>query len=389
MGTEKIYYQQPYLSVLTSEVTETETTAEGVWLLTQKTIFYPGGGGQLPDRGWIGQHPVLKIRADGENIWHLVPEWEGRPGAIDMRLNWSWREYQMQQHTGQHLLSHVLEAFKMHTVSVHLGEEYTMIEVDGALPDDAVLAKVETKANLLIRQHIPVHQHWVDRDQVHRFPLRRPPGDLKRIRVIEIEDLDFSACGGTHVSNTAEIGLVKALGWEKIRGHARMKFVIGQRAYEYFDKLAHTAQALQESMQSNFFEIPERIEALKAENQQNKKQIQRLLQELVIGESKNLIKQATEYGVIVVMLGEDETSRAELLAKELNKNGKYFNFIISGERFYFTYPQERQNTAQEFLRKAAQELGLRGGGPPGFVQGVVRNPDVQKIRNDLKDFVGK
>ena len=197
----------------------------------EETWFYPEGGGQLADRGRIGPARVLDVQPDRDgSIWHVVdalPEGRELPAVIDAARRFD----HMQQHSGQHVLSAALERVRgAATLSSTLGAERSVIEV--ALPDSdwQCVREIETAANAVVWDDRDVRLHWTDAEGVGAFGLRKPPSVTGRIRIVEIADWDTSACGGTHVRTTGQIGVIKITGWEKVRGHVRFEFLCGARS---------------------------------------------------------------------------------------------------------------------------------------------------------------
>ncbi|NOX88728.1 MAG: alanyl-tRNA editing protein, partial [Calditrichaeota bacterium] len=320
--TNKIYYQNPYTQKLLAKVIEQREKNNERWLLLDQTVFYPGGGGQPPDRGTIDGKRVLDIREKDGNIWHRVeaPENSWEPDSIvELKLDWRHRYYQMQQHTGQHLLSAVLDKFDLPTVSVHLGDEHTLIEVDGPVPETARLKEIETEAQKIIARSLPVKIHLVTKEDAEKYSLRRPPKDFTNLRIVEIDGFDYSACGGIHVSSTAEVGLVKIIGCEKIRGHARVKVLLGQRAFHYFDELHQVNLLLKEKLNTDHTQFNDRITLLREEISYLKKLKKFYHQYYVVYKSKQLAEEAVE-NLVVLRLEEGEQNDAGEIAKKLSKD---------------------------------------------------------------------
>ncbi len=206
------------------------------------TIFYPEGGGQPPDLGWIGSALVVDVQEIDGDIWHTVLG-EGvaalRVGeTVHLRLDGARRLYHTQQHTGQHLLSAVLEQdYNIHTLSFHLGEEYCTIDVSAQNPADLKLTEIEAKVEAWIARDVPVPVHYCPPEDVASFRLRkRPPADEAVIRVVEIDGYDWSPCGGTHVERTGQIRALKIISVERSKGNTRLYFVAGAHALKV---LAH------------------------------------------------------------------------------------------------------------------------------------------------------
>jgi alanyl-tRNA synthetase len=178
---------------------------------------------------------VVDVQADeAERVWHVLEAADPalRVGTeVACEVDRARRFDHMQQHTGQHILSAALErVLSAPTLSSHLGEERSTIEVALAGTDWPAIARVEEAANRVVWEDRPVERHWTDAAGVGRFALRKPPHVTGRIRIVEIPDWDVSACGGTHTRRTGEVGAIKVVGWEKVRGNLRFEFLCGGRA---------------------------------------------------------------------------------------------------------------------------------------------------------------
>ncbi len=387
METALLYYQDVYLRECSAKILKITMDKQGPWLLPDQTIFYPGGGGQPADSGSIDGKAVESIRKEDKQIWHLVPGFQGKAGnTVKMQIDWPRRFYMMQQHSGQHLISNVAMDYKFNTVSVHFGEEHTLIEFDTEQAETQVLAELEEKANTLIRDHLPLHIHWADRETAKKFPLRRPAGDWELLRILEIEGRDYSACGGTHVTNTAEIGLIKIIGTEKIRGHLRIQFIIGQKAYTYFSILHQGASALRKTLQTEPEHFAERAAALQEEIIRQKKQSAFYRTSFLSVRSKQLAE-STNKTLVFTRLLEGFAEDASWLAKSIVNDFSKPAFILSGERFYFLTPKNSTRNAALFLKQFGADFLMRGCGAPDFVQGIIKSSDDIKLKQVLNDFI--
>jgi alanyl-tRNA synthetase len=234
VSSERLYYDDAYTVRFDADVIEAGTFMERPAVELDRTFFYPESGGQLGDRGSIGGRAVVDVQAEGSRVWHLLEAGEAVPGGpIGGVVDWERRFDFMQQHTGQHVLSAAFErVLEAPTLSSRLGETQSTIEVGLHQADWRMVDRVEGAANRILWENRPVERHWVDAKGLERFRLRKPPPAHDRIRIVEVPDWDVSACGGTHTRSTGEVGLVKVVGWERVRGNIRFAFQCGRRALE-------------------------------------------------------------------------------------------------------------------------------------------------------------
>lgn len=225
--TDRLYYTDCYLRDFTAHVTEVADDGRRVYL--DRTAFYPESGGQAADRGWINGVAVEDVQEDEDGrIAHLLAAPLTSADAA-CRIDWERRYDLMQQHSGQHLLSAVCaNEFGWATVSVHLGDTVSTVDLETAALSPELLARLERRVNELAWENRPLRIEFAD--AAGELNLRKASARAGTLRIVSIEGLDRSACGGTHVRSTGEIGLVLLRRQERIRGMVRLEFVCGGRA---------------------------------------------------------------------------------------------------------------------------------------------------------------
>ena len=249
--TDRLYYTDPYACDFEAIVTDRAEDSRRIYL--DRTAFYPTSGGQRFDTGELGGVRVRDVVDEGDRIAHLLDA----PLVADRvsgRVDWPRRFDHMQQHTGQHLLSAVLADLLGHrTVAVHFGNESSTLDLDaGSLtPEETQL--VEEKANEIIVQNRPVEISFEDAEQAEG--LRKASERKGTIRIITIRELDRSACGGTHVRATGEVGSLLIRKVERVRKGSRVEFLCGSRAnrraradYSLITRLANDFSAAAEEL---------------------------------------------------------------------------------------------------------------------------------------------
>ena len=232
MGTERRHYDDGYARTFTGRIVKVGEWQGQPALELAETWFYAEMGGQLGDRGRIGSANVTDVQVDESgHVWHVVDAVPAEREALACEIDWARRFDHMQQHTGQHVLSAALEReFDVPTLSSSLRAERNVIEIGMANIDWRVLESLVRIANQVLWDDRELRLHWTDDAGIGAFPLRKPPKVEGRIRVVEIPDWDFSACGGTHVRRTGEVGAIQVIGWDKVRGNVRLLFHCGGRA---------------------------------------------------------------------------------------------------------------------------------------------------------------
>lgn len=227
--TEHLYYSDCYSRSFEANVVENDPESNRVVL--DRTAFYPTSGGQPFDLGTINGIAVVSVQENEEtgDIHHKLASPLTSETRVKAEIDWTRRFDHMQQHTGQHLLSAVFhDLFSLTTVSFHMGPAISTIELTTPSLDLATIAATERRANEIIGENRPVSITFEDADAVEG--LRKASVRSGTLRIVSIENLDRSACGGTHVRSTGEIGSILLRSTEKIRGNTRIEFVCGLRA---------------------------------------------------------------------------------------------------------------------------------------------------------------
>ncbi len=233
MSSERLDYDDAYTTRFMARVAGRGEHAGRPALELDSTYFYPESGGQEADRGLLGGTAVTDVQVDEQGrVWHVFDPSVPEPaGEVPASIDWARRFDHMQQHTGQHVLSAAFEReLRGATVSSRLGPERSTVDIDLREADWGMVQRIEEISNAVIWEDRPIERHWVDAEGVKRFALRKPPAVTGRIRIVEIPDWDVSACGGTHTRRTGEVGVIKVVRWEKVRGNVRFEFLCGGRA---------------------------------------------------------------------------------------------------------------------------------------------------------------
>ncbi|RCX23473.1 alanyl-tRNA synthetase [Fontibacillus phaseoli] len=266
--TNQLYYNSAYLTEWQTSIRTISENEDGIFVVLEETAFYPHGGGQPCDEGTIGGINVIDVTLEDEVIWHKV---ESLPveSSVLCRLNWDRRFDHMQQHSGQHLLSAIcLELFDAQTLSFHLGADYATIDVE--LPELLAerFALLEREVNRHIYLNHEIACYFVTGEEAARLPLVKQPKVTGGIRIVETKGVEYNACGGTHVSSTGEIFMIKLLKSERQKGNTRIYFLCGYRALQEFNENQRILTALAQKFNTGKDEILDRLDKWEQEQKQ-------------------------------------------------------------------------------------------------------------------------
>jgi len=266
--TQKIYYDSAYTREWHTTITGRVDKEDGVYVTLAETAFYPHGGGQPCDLGQIGGIAVLDVNIEDGEVWHKL-ERTPEETEVHCEIDWERRFDHMQQHTGQHLLSAItLKLTEAMTLSFHLGTEYDTIDVAAPELGANQLTAIEQEVNRQIYRNACINTSWVTAEEAAQLPLVKQPTVTEDIRIVEIEGVEYNACGGTHVSATGEIGIIKLLKTEKVKGGTRIYFKCGTRALNEFTSTQNVLNSIMVKLKTSKDELLERIEKMELEQKQ-------------------------------------------------------------------------------------------------------------------------
>lgn len=394
-GTPKLYLADPYTHSFESRVLRCETLGDGRTVaLLDSTYFYPESGGQVADHGTIEDVRVLDVWEDGDGVVYHQLERALDEGPVHCTVDDARRFDHMQQHTGQHILSRALiEVAALNTISFHMGEDACTIDLDGDATDDD-LRKGEALANRIVQEDREVAVRDVDAGSLDNEALRRKlPEGVTRARLVEVKGFDVIGCCGTHVRRSGELGVIKVLKQERVKGSSRVTFKVGGRAYRDFTLKHDIVKALTTRFTTSVEDVNEKIDKLAAEAQDARKQLQKALRHLAGLEAERLHEAAVLRGGtrIVAHLAEDGgDDYARLLSAELKNRPGTVNMIATrGGTVVCNAAADVKIDFADTVIARVRELGGSGGGKGSFAN--VRLPDgvaPQDFLNEMLEKIG-
>ncbi|XP_053606835.1 alanyl-tRNA editing protein Aarsd1 [Plodia interpunctella] len=289
--------EDSFLTEYTSRVVKCEPTKEpiveygkiskfeGYQITLENTILFPAGGGQPHDIGWLNEKEVLQVLRKGDEALHFTIDPLEVGATVQMKINWERRLDHMQQHSGQHLLSAILEKeHNLPTTSWWLGADECHIELASTDVSEATVVAVEQRCNALIREAVPVKVKFCKSDdpELDEAHTRGLPKDvMATIRIICIGDIDENMCCGTHVANLSQLQMIKLLGTEPgKKGKTNLKFVVGNRVTRLFQRMLDRERTLVGVLKNEPSKHEELVLKLQKNLKLSNKNLQNLLSEL-------------------------------------------------------------------------------------------------------------
>jgi alanyl-tRNA synthetase len=302
----------------------------------------------------------------------------------------------MQQHSGQHVLSAAfVRLFEMPTASFHMGADYCSIDLDTKSLSAKQVEAAEALANDVVMENRPVGIRFVSQEEARGLGLRKlPPGDKDELRLIDIHDFDLTACGGTHVSGTGQIGSILLRKTEKAKQGWRVEFVCGKRAVA---TARHDFTVLTEAgglYSSHIWELPQQIRKAQEELRASRKSNERILEEVADLYAAQLLAETVENGgrkIVVRSFTDRDLTFIKLLAQRLTRQRANVIALLataSGQpALVFAASQGQPFDMGALMKEALAKLGGRGGGSKDMAQGGPAQ--VEGLDSTLAELAGR
>jgi len=405
--TNRLYYPTSDLHEFDSVVQEIvpaspEQSRPGVIL--RETAFYPTSGGQVHDTGWLTTGANERVRVaevseteDGRIVHYLEVPAKLAPGAaIHGNIDPERRRDHMQQHSGQHVLSAALiELYQIPTVSFHMGEDYCSIDLTTPSLSPEQVVGAEKRANEIIFENRPVTIRFVSRDEAEKLGLRKlPPAGRDELRLIEIADFDLSACGGTHVSATGQIGSILLRKTETVRQGMRVEFVCGGRAVRAARRDYTALSEAAKLFSTQLWDVPTQIRKTFDNGKLLRKQREEAFEELAEAMAVAALQEQPEARRVIVRLFADrDISFAKLFAQRVARAGVPAVALVASttDPPGLVFAQSPAGTADmgALLKQVLATVGGRGGGSRDFAQGgVPPGSDLEQLLKQAASTVG-
>lgn len=390
MATRRLYYDDATLREFLAQVLKCEPVtreseigdAPGAWAATlDQTAFYPTSGGQPNDTGSLGGARVVDVRDNGDGIAHILDS-HVPAGPISGVIDWRRRFDHMQQHTGQHLLSAILQGrFGLPTVSFHLGAEVSTIDLRGPEPGSDILEEAERAANEVIFENRPVRVRYGTAEELAKIGVRKQVERQGVLRAIEIEGIDLQPCGGTHVGTTGQIGLLLVRRCTKIRQDWRLEFVCGGRA----ERAARTDRTLLDGighlLKCADGDVTTSVEKVRAQSDAQFKSLRAATERLAEAEARLTLQELAPSGggvkIVARVLEEVEPVYLQKFATRLAQEAGVVALLARKECGHVVFAQHPSagKDMNVLLKNALEKLGGKGGGTRDFARGALSNSE--------------
>lgn len=403
METERLYYYDSFLYEFDGCVVETLQIEGRRAIVLDRTAFYPTSGGQVHDLGKLlfdgREVPVTDVADDEQGrVLHYVTEPIALDTAIHGLIDRSRRLDHIQQHTGQHVLSAAfIELFNMPTVSFHMGAETCTIDLQTASLSPAQAEEAERLANQIITEDRPVTIRFVPLEEARQLGLRKlPPKQTGNLRLIDIQNFDLCACGGTHARSTGQIGCILLRKVEKVKQGVRVEFVCGHRAIALARKDYTTLTESAAMFSAHIHELPQQIKKALDDGKTAGKVQHKLLEEIAALEAERTLARSSGSPKIVCAVFQDRDAVfIKLLAQKLTASQSeivaLLASVVAQPTLVFAQSPGRKSNMGQLLKETLSRLGGRGGGSADMAQGgfPTGTMDLQQLTQLLQEVSSK
>lgn len=372
--SERLYYTDAYTTRFDARVVEIISRGQQTAVVLDQSYFYPASGGQPADSGYLNGFPVVDvvIRPEDDAVLHVLSTNTFSADTVDGEVAWPRRFDHMQQHTGQHILSRAfIEIAEAETLSFHLSDDVVTIDIDRPDISAAELRAVETLANEVVWCNGPIQISFASQDEIEHLNLRkRPPiKDGQKLRLIDVGGFDLTACGGTHVGRTGEVGLIKIINQQRRGDKLRVEFCCGGRAVRDYEAKNGIVQELMTEMTTSGDQLLAAVQKLKEERRQTQKILKKTQTELSQYEIASLIKEAEKIQDITLItraFADKSVNELRLLATQLTSEPQTIALTgLYGEKAMLIFKRSEDldsGNMNQILKTALATLNSKSGG---------------------------
>lgn len=379
-ATEKLFYRDSHMKAFTARVLSCEEGKKGYQVVLDRTAFFPEGGGQFGDTGWLDQVEVFDTHEKDGLVYHYTRE-PLVPGIeVQGRLDFEERFSRMQQHSGEHILSGIVNSlFGYDNVGFHLGADVTTLDFNGELTPEQI-EDVELRANRAVFENIPVQILYPTREELKDMEYRSKIEIEGQVRIVSIPGYDTCACCAPHVERTGEIGLIKVISCERHRGGCRVTIVCGMRALTDYRIRQKNVTEVSVALSARPDQIGEAVLRLKEQQAKTREQLNRM-QEVYLQQRLSEITQADRNVCIFEEELDNIAARNFVNDAMMRCKGICGAFIGTEEGGYRYILGSQTVDMREFARKLNARFQGKGGGKPEMVQGSLngREEEIRKM----------
>ena len=388
--TEKLFYEDSYIKEFQARVLSCRERNGGYQAVLTRTAFFPEGGGQSADTGFLYTKEGEEIRVtdvhekDGV-VYHYISQPVQEGTEVRGKLDFQERFSKMQQHTGEHILSGLVNRhFGYRNVGFHLGTQEVTMDYNGVLTEED-LRQIEYEANEAVAENIPVKVLCPSKEELKNIIYRSKIEIEGQIRIVQIPGYDSCACCAPHVKETGSVGLIKIVGAVHYKGGMRVSILCGFRALEDYRMKERNVAEISNLLSAKQEDTAQAVEHLGQElNRQKEKN--KALQERYVALCLENIRKNKEPEENIFLFEEelDPGARRDFVNKAMEMTQGLAGVFVGADDSGYQYVLgSRRPDIQETGKKLNARFQGKGGGRPPMIQGSLKGNE-QEIREFLK-----
>ena len=384
--TEKLYDKDSYLKEFQATVVSCEQKNETTWRITlDKTVFFPEGGGQTGDSGWLNDVKVADTREKNGVIYHETKAPLEVGTKVAGKIDFAIRFDKMQQHTGEHILSGIVcSTYNYNNVGFHLSSEITTLDFDGELSEEQV-RELEIRVNQAIHENIPVQVKFPTKAELAEMDYRSKIELEGQVRIVEIPGIDRCACCAPHVKTTAEVGLLKIQSCDRHRGGCRLTIVCGMRALKDYQQKQESVGKVSAALSAKPEKIGEAVEHLQEQQAKLREQLNHI-QAMYLQEKLDKIH-AEDQCICIFEEALDSIAMRNFVNGAMERcDGICGAFIGNDEKGYHYILGSKELDVREISKQLNAKFNGKGGGKPQMVQGSL-NGTKKEILEEIENMI--
>ena len=370
MEIRKLYYENCLLREFTAVVQSCVETKNGYEIILDSTVFYPEGGGQPCDFGTLEDAKVLDVREREETVVHLCDKPLPVGKQVVGKLDWDRRLDLMQQHSGEHIVSGIINRkFGAHNVGFHMGAETVTIDFDCFIPAEA-LAQIEKEANDAIYENIPVNCWYPPQEELPNVLYRSKKALNWPVRIVEVPGYDRCACCGVHVAHTGQIGIIKLLSCIKFHQGVRIEMLCGARAFSYLSRIYEQNRLVSQTFSAKPLETGAAAQRMNETLAAEKFRATNLERQVFDGIAQGYAGKGNVLHFAELATPGTVRELADRIAGRCGGTAAVFSG--NDKDGYNLCLVDHTSSVAELGKKINENLDGRGGGKPGFFQGSAK-----------------
>lgn len=378
-ATEKLFYEDSHLKEFDAVVCACLPDGDRYRVVLDRTAFFPEGGGQYADTGYLDDAEVLDVREKEDTVYHITKKPLKEGAKVHGSINWEERFGKMQQHSGEHIVSGIVhEQFGYNNVGFHLGSEYCTLDFDGPITKEQ-LKEIERRANGAVFENIGIQVSYPSKEELKHIDYRSKIEIEGQVRIVTVPGYDVCACCAPHVKKTGEIGLIKIVNMVNYKGGERLTMLCGYRALSDYGRKDESCKAISAALCAKEAEVSQAVNHLKEEQAALKGKLASLQQKMI-----RYLAQEIDVSEHVVTVFDKELSGnapRELMNQLLSRGASVCAVFAGTENDGYRYViGSHTEDVRPLCKRLNEKFSGRGGGKPEMAQGSLKSSEEELRR---------